>query len=221
MKKIIFVAAMVAAAGMLATSVEAAPQSKLLDVLNKVNNGLSAVTGVPVDGGQAASAGAAALANVKVRETGLVPQSGVSDQVNMREQQVEVHFGQGRNAANTRVFDEALPVINKVLGISSCASGADYEQSKRVAIVLKRYQMENSPEDIFYRTKPMQLYQYHDRNLCAAVKKLDVDVPAPNAVAVTATFIATDSLETSRVNYVFQKDYRGEWKVSKFGSAYN
>lgn len=202
-----------------AVSASASAQSALSNLLDKVGNGLNTVhQGLSVVSGQ--SPPAAALLSVRSMKTGIAPVQPGTDNQSIMSGPVEIRFMQGRDPASVATFNDATPVIDKTLGILGCIRyrSAAQDEWDRAKTVILRYSVESGLIGLTYSGFiPMEGTRYHDENLCLAVRKVEVTIPAPTAVVLLVTFEATDSLEAVRVKYRYQRDYHGEWEFAEVG----
>lgn len=185
--------------------------------LHKVNKGLSNVN-------QALSGGG--LTGARSVSTGIKPQSMAASAGGAETTGPEVEFVQGITNERVALFNEALPVIDKTVGIISCITYHSLPSSTAIAgndrqwRGLEPYVDNERPLNSgqLYGT-PMAQMTYHDEHLCLAVGGVRVDVRAANAVYVRIKYLALDSRETTGYGYTYRKNYKGVWKLSGFRVA--
>lgn len=123
-------------------------------------------------------------------------------------------------------FDEALPVIKKVLGIHQCISKAVDSAPGDVHLAplrqLNQYAMpgfDASKQLGWVRDYvPMYSMQYHNSATCLAVQTIDsVTMPAANAMSLRTVYMSTESQEIVNFRYVYQKWSDGSWRLREFG----
>lgn len=129
----------------------------------------------------------------------------------------------GRRQAEAS-FNEALPVIKATLSILACIPysktytdnlGVEEEAGWRA---LLPYDVDHGNVRMngeAYGT-PMAQMQYHDQQACLAIKSLDVDMPARNAISANVLYVAADSGETTSYRYTYLKTYDGEWRFAHY-----
>jgi hypothetical protein len=189
-----------------------AHQSKFEGFLHKVNGAL--------EGANTVLSGRAPLPSVKYEATGIAPQTSKVDQ----RAAVEVNFPDGRTEQSVGIFNEALPVIDKTLGIIRCMPYRSLPSSSAMAInerawnSLHPYEVDHGSvrrPGYLYGT-PMGQLQYHDEHLCLEVARAVATVPAGNAISLEVTYAAADSGETTRYSYLYRKDYRNVWQLASY-----
>lgn len=189
------------------TSAPVNAQSKLLNFLEQVNQGLSTVTGLPVK---------TEPPSLTVRTADpKIPEQRVNED-DFSDDGMEIYFPKGKTPEAVGLFNAALPVIQHTVGVMICTRDKSEEQWQ-ANTTLKRYEIEGGASKSVHISQhfPMSRLSYHDDNLCLTVKKISVNIPAANAIEITATYLATDSLEETRQLLLYQKNYRNVWQLAR------
>lgn len=200
-------------------SVGAAAQSQsgFGKFLNKVNDGLHGVNqALSGNSNGAANGNAKRMPVGRSAPTGIPVQVAGSTGNAVSDDAPFVRFLQGSTRENVALFNEALPVIDKTIGIISCIR---YKQAQGDEwFPVTRYVVDGRKDHIagyLYGT-PMAQLSYHDEHLCLVVNEAAISIAAANALKVEIKFLATDSGETTRYSYLYQKNYRGIWQLHSY-----
>jgi len=173
-----------------------------------------------LNGASSVLSGKAPPPAVRYEATGVATQKSSAD----RSERVEVNFPQGRTEQFIALFNEALPVVDKTLGVIRCMPYNSLPSSNAMAInsrawdSLHPYEVDHGTvrrPGYLYGT-PMGQLKYHDERLCLELSRIVVDAPANNALRLETTFLATDSGETTRYSYLYRKDYRNVWQLAGY-----
>lgn len=174
----------------------------LLDILNQVNQGLSAAN--QVIGGKAVAAPNAVAVNAKTVD--VATPSGP-------EQEIKVIVP--TDTSTRAAIDAALPTLKEVLAIHRCVKVDDgmlrlnFYAVPGVNLGGRSYgwQYPNSE----------QYMKYHDRSNCVSIKVVDSwAMPALNALQLRVVYFAEDSGETVNFNYLMKKSSDDDsWKVAQ------
>lgn len=109
-------------------------------------------------------------------------------------------------------MEQALPIIKKILPIKSCIRSS-WDMRALNAYAVPGHEMTNMAR------APMELTQYHDKNICMSVSRLDEwAMPALNTLKFRAVFFADDSGETNSTFVYLKKMEDGQWKLDSFNS---
>ena len=174
----------------------------LLDVLNQVNQGLSAAN--QVIGGKAGAAPNAVAVNTKTVDVA-TPSSP--------EQEIKVIV-----PADTRTraaIDAALPTLKEALAIHRCVK-VDDGMLRLNFYAVPGVDLRNRPFGANFPNAELYM-KYHERSNCVTVRVVDNwTMPALNALQFRVVFIAEDSGETVNFNYLMKKSSDDDsWKIAQ------
>jgi hypothetical protein len=113
-------------------------------------------------------------------------------------------------------MDDALPNIEKVIGIHRCIPDWKSLRMLNVYAVPGEDMMSATDNRWSYPNSPF-LLEYHDKNKCLGVSILDRwTMPALNALQFRVVYLADDSGETLNYQFLFKKMDDGSWKIDTF-----